>query len=656
MTSMIYSSQIAHTRYEPVLHSFVYPLLMFGFDLNDLPDLGRRISLFGYNRRRPVSIHDSDYLSGERASIKEKLLRLLQTAGPSETAEQFLTITMPRIWGYSFNPVSLHLVYGSGGRMISAVADVNNTFKERHSYILTDPEEVDGFTRFMATKVFHVSPFFDRQGQYEFWISDLKERFDIRINLFREGRLSLSSHLWGESHPLTSRSLALALVRFPLSTFQTMPRILAQAARLHYARKLQVFPRPEPASPLTVSMGGLSLKDRIARRILHRRLSLLAKGKLTFIEPNGSRIVFEGKQPGYQATVHIRNSGTYWKTLVGGDIGFGECYMRGDWNCDDLPGLLLLLLENRDDLGDYQFATSFLSSLRNRLFHWSRRNTATAVKRNIQDHYDLGNEFFQLFLDKSMNYSCAEFMSDDESLEQAQANKIHNLLKKANLSPCQEVLEIGCGWGALCLEAARQFRCRVTGITLSQRQLEYAQKQVRQEEAESVIQLRLEDYRSITGSFDRIISVEMLEAVGQEFLGKFLETCDHLLKPGGRAILQTIIIAEERYAAYARGCDWIQKHIFPGGFLPSLSALRSAIADDSSLVVNEIEHLGFQYVRTIRAWRQRFQDNRDEILNLGFPPEFYRKWEYYFAYCEAGFAAGALDVVQIVLDKPGDRL
>ena len=539
--------------------------------------------------------------------------------------------------------------------MISAVADVNNTFKERHSYILTDPEEVDGLTRFTATKVFHVSPFFDRQGQYEFWFSSLENCFDIRINLIREGKLSLSTRLWGQSQPLTTRSLALALVRFPLSTFQTMPRILAQAARLHYARKLPVFSKPEPASPLTISTAGPSLKERIARRILHQRLSLLVKGKLTFIEPDGSMVVFEGKQPGYQVTVRIRNSKTYWKTLVGGDIGFGEGYMKGDWSCDDLPGLLLLLLENRDDLGDYKFAASFLSSLRNRLFHWSRRNTPAAVKRNIQDHYDLGNEFFQLFLDKGMNYSCAEFMYDGESLEQAQANKIGNLLEMANLSPCHEVLEIGCGWGTLSLEAVRQFGCRVTGITLSQRQLEYAQKRVQQEGAESVIQLRLEDYRSVTGSFDRIISVEMLEAVGQEFLGKFFETCDHLLKPGGRAILQTIIIAEERYTSYARSCDWIQRHIFPGGFLPSLSVLRSAIADDSSLVVNEIEHLGFQYVRTIRAWRQHLHAKQDAIRDLGFPSEFYRKWEYYLAYCEAGFASGALDVVQIVLDKPGNR-
>ncbi len=652
---MIFSSRIAHTRHEPVLHSFVYPLLVFGIDLNELPDLDRQIFLFGYNRKRPVSIHDSDYLSGDNCSIKEKLLKLLETSGLSKTAERFLTITMPRTWGYSFNPVSFHLIYNSKGEMISAVADVNNTFRERHIYILNDPEEVDGFTRFTSDKVFHVSPFFDRHGQYEFFFSNLQESIDIRINLRRKGKLSLSTRLWGQSQSLTSRNLALALARYPLGTFLTMPRILAQAARLYYNRKLPVFAKPDPASPLTISTAGFSLKERISRRLLHQRLSLLARGELIFIEPDGSRIVFEGKQPGRRISVNIKNPRVYWKTLVEGDIGFGKCYMSGDWTCKDLTGLLLLLLENRDDLGDYQFITSFPSKLGNRFSHWRRRNTPMSAKRNIQNHYDLGNDFFRLFLDESMTYSCAVFLSGDESLEQAQTNKITSILKKADLSSAHEILEIGCGWGALCLEAAKKYGCRVTGITLSEQQLAYAQERIHQEGPGADIQLMLQDYRSVTGCFDRIISVEMFEAVGRDYFGRFFKKCDQLLKSRGRVVLQIITISAERYDAYSHGCDWIQKYIFPGGFLPSYAALQSAILENSSLVIKEVEHIGFHYVKTIQEWRRRFLAKLGSIHELGFPPEFCHKWEYYFAYCEAGFASGALDVLQMTLDKPGDR-
>lgn len=655
MTSMIYSSKVAHIRHEPVFHSFVYPILMFGIDLDDLQGLDSKISLFGHNRRRPVSIHDADYLLGHDGSIKTKLLNLLRSTGVAADARKFFTITMPRIWGYSFNPVSLHLVYDDQRRIISVIADVNNTFRERHVYILTYPEQVGAFTCFRSSKVFHVSPFFDRNGTYEFWFSDVHEKLDIRINLFRNGKLSLSSHLWGESRPLTSRNLALALTQFPLNAFLTLPRIMTQAARLYYSRKLPVYTKPEPASQLTISTAGFSFREKAARRLLHQRLSLLAKGMLTIIEPDGERTTFEGEQPGRQATIHIRAARTYWRTLVNGDIGFGESYMKGEWTCEDLPGLLLLLLENRDELEDFRISTSFFSNLRNCLVHHSKRNTPWAARKNIHDHYDLGNSFFQLFLDETMTYSCAEFTSSDDTLEQAQLNKIHNLLQKADLSPCHNVLEIGCGWGALSVEAIRKYGCQMTCITLSEQQITFARERFQQQGVEKRIELKLQDYREVTGCYDRIISVEMLEAVGREYFDDFFRKCDRLLKPGGRVVLQVITIDPKRYEAYSRGCDWIQKYIFPGGFLPSLPILKTSITASSSLEIKEIGHLGHHYVRTLQEWRHRFDMNHHEFDKLGLSSEFQRKWEYYFAYCEAGFSSGALDVLQIVLDKPGGK-
>jgi cyclopropane-fatty-acyl-phospholipid synthase len=283
--------------------------------------------------------------------------------------------------------------------------------------------------------------------------------------------------------------------------------------------------------------------------------------------------------------------------------------------------------------------------------HRLRANTLSGSSRNIREHYDLSNEFFATILDPSMTYSAALFQSDSHSLEQAQRNKLRAIIEKARISSDDHVLEIGCGWGSFAIEAVRQTGCRVTGITLSHEQLALARERVREAGLEEQIELKICDYRHIEGQFDKIVSIEMLEAVGHAGLKPFFQACDKALRPGGRAVIQVITIPDRKYDAYRTSADWIRKHIFPGGHLPSVGALAKAMAS-SSLTMDRLENYGFDYARTLDIWRQTLLQKRQAIFDLGYDETFLRKWEYYFAYCQAGFNNRIIDLAQLELDKP----
>jgi cyclopropane-fatty-acyl-phospholipid synthase len=264
----------------------------------------------------------------------------------------------------------------------------------------------------------------------------------------------------------------------------------------------------------------------------------------------------------------------------------------------------------------------------------------------------LSNEFFAAFLDPSMTYSSALFENDAETLEQAQRNKLRKIIAKAEITANDHVLEIGCGWGSFALEAVRQTGCRVTGITVSQEQLHLARQRVRDAGLEDRIEIRLCDYRHIEGQYSKVVSIEMLEAVGHSGLRFFFAACDKALQPGGRAVIQVITIPDRKYTAYRYSSDWIRKHIFPGGHVPSIGAISAAMACSSTLKLDDLEHHGLDYAKTLDLWRQTLMSRQQEILSLGYDETFLRKWEYYFAYCQAGFAAQVIDLAQIVLTKP----
>jgi len=335
------------------------------------------------------------------------------------------------------------------------------------------------------------------------------------------------------------------------------------------------------------------------------------------------------------------------RLLLGGDLGFAESYIDGDWSSQDLATLLALGAMNIEMVDRAARALWPVRAL-NRLRHVARRNSRRGSARNISEHYDLGNDFYTAWLDPGMTYSSALYRDDDETLEQAQDNKYRRSLELLALSGGEQVLEIGCGWGAMAEALLASGVGGVMAITLSREQRDYAIRRLGHDVRATV---SLKDYRDIGGTYDRIVSIEMLEAVGEENWPRYFRVLNDRLKPGGTAVLQFITIADHRYGAYRRGADFIQRHIFPGGMLPSPAVVRRHIFD-AGLTLAEVETFGESYARTLAVWRQRFDVAWPSIQALGFPTPFKRKWDYYLAYCEAGFRSGLLDVGLYRLEKP----
>jgi len=656
MRSRICHAQVMHARQAPRRRVFRYPLYLYSLDLAELPILDRQVPWFGYNRFRPAALHDRDYLTPGREPIEDKLQRLLSQQGCTERLSQVQLVTAARYFGYVFNPASFFFCYGEGGELRYLVAQVRNTFREMHLYVLRDPQpdRVPYATRFSAEKLFHVSPFFPRTGGYEFRVADARERLDVLIVYRQDGQEMFSARLWGSLEPLCGATLARTMIRQPFAPALTMPRILRQAASLHFRRHLPVFRRPPPANPLTVRSAPIGPVQRFASNVVSRTLSRIRSGHLRLELPDGTQRTFGESDQGPDATLTVRDYRFFPRLLCAGDIGFGESYVDREWECDDLAELLTLLLRNSKELGDHRFHTDQLGRAANFVRHRLRRNTPRNSRDNIGAHYDLSNDFYRLFLDASLTYSCAWYPRPDATLEEAQRHKLRKVLEKARLREGEHVLEIGCGWGSCALLAAQEFGCRVTGVTLSQEQLNLARERVAEAGLEERVDFRLVDYRNVEGQFDKIVSIEMLEAVGHEYLGAFFSACDRLLRHQGLAVIQVITIPDQRYRGYRYSSDWIRKHIFPGGHLPSLTAMTHAMTRSSALVVEHLENIGVHYARTLREWRERLGSRREEARALGFDDAFLRKWNYYFSYCEAGFRTRMLNDLQLVLTRPGN--
>jgi len=388
---------------------------------------------------------------------------------------------------------------------------------------------------------------------------------------------------------------------------------------------------------------------RWVERLFVRLLRRLRSGRLRIEFPSGAQCVV-GEQDLPQVNLQIQHPSFFKKVLRGGSVGFGEAYVEGLWTTNDLSALLKLLARNQQDVGRLRKGFSYLTQRLNRLGHVARRNTRVKSRQNIQEHYDLSNEFYQLFLDPSMTYSSALFAHYYESLEQAQLNKIDRMLDLAAVGQGDHLLEIGTGWGALALRAAQR-GCRVTTITLSEAQFALAQQRFAAAGVSEQIDLRLQDYRDLDGRFDAVVSCEMIEAVGHEYLASYFETIRDCLKPRARAVLQAITIPDDRYAAYCSSCDWIQKYIFPGGHLPSPGAIQAQVDAAREIKVILSESFGRHYAETLRRWAKAFNHNRSELSALSFDSKFQRKWNYYFSYCEAGFDTDLIDVKHIVIKR-----
>jgi len=380
------------------------------------------------------------------------------------------------------------------------------------------------------------------------------------------------------------------------------------------------------------------------KRNLLKFLAKIQKGTIT-INDDVSQTFGSGKPT---VTIEVVSPKFYKRTILGGDLGFAESYAKSEWFTDNLTGLITILILNKDNLSGLDVKWSFVTKLFAKLGHWRRKNTLSGSKRNIQEHYDLSNEMFMTFLDKTMTYSCGFFNNETDSLYQSQINKIDKILDKANIQTDNHILEIGSGWGALAKRAVERTGCKVTTITLSERQYEYVKTLIEDEGLKDNIDIKLVDFRNIEGSYDRIISVEMIEAIGFELFNPYFSRIEALMKPGGTAVIQAITYPDENYETYRKGCDFIQKFIFPGSLLPSVASMKNSI-NLTDLKLEDIEEIGSHYATTLNLWNKNFNQNIDEIKKMGFDQYFINLWNYYFSYCEAGFANNTIDDVQLVM-------
>ncbi len=354
-----------------------------------------------------------------------------------------------------------------------------------------------------------------------------------------------------------------------------------------------------------------------------------------------------------QACLVVHQARFFRRALLGGDMGMGEAYMDGDWSSPDLVALVRLAVRNLGQLESGNALLSLATRLADTLRHRLRPNTVSGSRKNIRAHYDLNNDFFRLFLDRSMMYSCAWYESASDSLETAQFQKLDRICRKLQLGPEDHVLEIGTGWGAFALHASYHYGCKVTTTTISREQHDLARSRFATEPGGERIQLLFEDYRKLRGQYSKLVSIEMFEAVGFEFYDEFFGACDRLLRPDGSMLIQTITINDQKFPTYRKRADWIQKYIFPGSELASMSGVLASLARATKLGLFHAEDMGQHYARTLAAWRERFQSREEAVLALGFDQRFLRMWDYYLAYCGGAFLERHISDVQLVLTKVG---
>ena len=396
--------------------------------------------------------------------------------------------------------------------------------------------------------------------------------------------------------------------------------------------------------------------DNFARQLFFKSLESCQDCGIDVVCSEGS-FSFGDRQDELQATIAVHHPRFFRRTVLGGDIGAGESFMDGDWSTPDLVAVVRVAVRNMQRLDSSNRLVSALARLGNWLLHLRNDNTITGSRKNIAYHYDLGNEFYKLFLDDSLAYSCAYYDSQNNTLEAAQEQKFRVICEKLNLRAGDHLLEVGTGWGGFAAYAATHYGCRITTTTISHEQHAYAEKRFEALRAQGYdIELLFEDYRNLAGRYDKIVSVEMFEAVGFRHYDEFFAACDRLLKEDGTLLLQTITMNERHFRAYLRQSDWIKKYIFPGAELASIAEMLHSTARCSKLQLTHLEDIGPDYAETLKEWRRRFLCNREKVRALGFDERFLRMWEFYLAYCEGGFRERYIGDAQILFTKSKSQL
>ncbi|MFO8084923.1 MAG: cyclopropane-fatty-acyl-phospholipid synthase family protein [Desulfobacterales bacterium] len=393
--------------------------------------------------------------------------------------------------------------------------------------------------------------------------------------------------------------------------------------------------------------------DHFVRQFLLEKLANIQYGQIT-VADSGRFYTFGQSTKAFslKTTINVHHPRFYARIVLGGSIGAAEAYMDGMWSTGDLTTVIRILIRNQSVFEEMEKGWARLSEPVHRIYHALRRNTLQGSKSNIIAHYDLGNDFYALFLDETMTYSCGIFEKDQCSMEEASTAKYRRICQKLQLTSKDHVLEIGTGWGGFAIFAAGHYGCRVTTTTISPEQYKLASQRIHQEDLTDKITLLCRDYRKMEGCYDKLVSIEMIEAVGHQYLDTFFAACSRLLREDGMMMLQAITIRDQLYEQHRRSVDFIKRYIFPGGCLPSVAAMAGSIAGNTDLTIFHLEDITPHYVKTLREWRKRFFINIDKVRVMGFPESFIRMWEYYLCYCEAGFAERYIGNVQMLLTKP----
>lgn len=408
--------------------------------------------------------------------------------------------------------------------------------------------------------------------------------------------------------------------------------------------------------PLLPQARGLRSGGNLARRFMLRVLSHIEVGSLSIRDGDNRYHFGQAGVPGEpQAEILVHNPAAFGKVLTGGTIAAGEAYIDGDWSSPDLSAVTRLFSANMDSIDAMEAGQHWYMRLALKLAHAMNRNTHRGSRRNISAHYDLGNDFFRLFLDSTMMYSAALFERAETTLEKAAVDKLDEICRRLELRPGEHLLEIGTGWGGMAIHAATHYGCKVTTTTISRKQYEFARARVRELGLQDRITLLLNDYRALTGQYDKLVSIEMIEAVGHDFYSSYFQCCSRLLKSHGKMVIQAITIPDGRYQQARRSVDFIKRYIFPGGCLPSLEIIARHLARDTDMQMVHLRDITADYASTLAHWRQRFMERLDEVRALGFDRRFIRMWEFYLCYCEGGFRERIIGATQMAFAKPGYR-
>lgn len=661
--SAIYTGTLAHRRHRDLSREFSYRSTFAYLDLDELPGLagGRLIA----RRPGPWRFRRRDYLGPTSVPLDVAVRDTVERALGERPTGPIRVLTQLRSFGVSFNPVTLYYCFADDGAQLhSVLAQVTNTpWRERQTYAL-GPWHGGEVLRATTAKLMHVSPFMPMDQRYEITVTAPGETLSVQIDVHGARGLDFEATLALKRDALTAATLSALIRHDPLAPLRTLARIYVQGISLKL-RRVPVHPhptrghsmsngpesaRPHPTATTTATLNATG-RQRVARWLGVALLKLISIGTITVVDAGA---VFHFGSGAPHATLTVR-SPRFWTALLRGSVGLADAYSAGWFETDDLVEIIRVGALNARRIDRPRRVIAPLRVPFQQLREYSKPLTRERNRREISAHYDIGNDLFERMLDPTMSYSCAVFESPHVSLEQAQLAKLERICQRLELSSADHLLEIGTGWGGLAIYAAQTRGCRVTTATISVEQHRYASARVQALGLDQLVDVTFCDYRDLRGRHDKLVSVEMIEAVGYRNFGRYLKACSNLLKPDGLMLLQAITIDDRAYAVEKASKSFIRSYIFPGGCLPSLAVLTDRLAHRTDLQVAGIDDITAHYVETLQRWRANFDRAGAELTELGYDGQFQRIWRLYLAYCEAGFAERRILDLQLLLAKPRYR-